>query len=356
MSQPHEPEYPEHIETPEHIVTPSPADTAPRPGRVHIAAPRRSADAMAISSLALHLPHTIASLAAVTCLGYLVESWTGLPVWATAVGWLLSGGLVFHHPTEAFLARHVLGYRPPSLTEQDRLAPPWHDVTARFGVDSTAYQLWIHESGNLNAEAAAGRIVAVTSAALRLPPDRLAAVLAHELGHHVSGHSWTALLTFWYALPARLVWQGARALHRLTTSSRTGRTRRAGRRAGRLRQAREARESRESRNELLLLTILLALVVLYLFPWLILLASVPWLLAAVKRRAELRADRCAAARGFGPQLAYVLEQFINDEEAAKSSAADGADRFRPVASLLSPHPDLHTRLQSLQRYLEAPRP
>ncbi|WP_055564547.1 hypothetical protein [Streptomyces atriruber] len=78
---------------------------------------------MAISVLALHLPHTVVGLGAVTLLGFLVESWTGLPAWATAVGWLLSGALILHRSTEAFIARHVLGYRPPSLAEQDQLAP-----------------------------------------------------------------------------------------------------------------------------------------------------------------------------------------------------------------------------------------
>ncbi|WP_079074557.1 M48 family metalloprotease [Streptomyces atriruber] len=206
-------------------------------------------------------------------------------------------------------------------------------------MDSTAYQLWIHESADLSAEAAAGHIVAVTSAALRLPPGQLSAVLAHELGHHVAGHSWTALLTFWYALPARLIWRAVRALHRMTSPSRRTMT----------------RKDKKARNQLLLIAILLSLVAVYLFPWLLLLALIPMLLAAVKRRAELRADRSAAARGFGPQLAHVLEKFITDEAGAKPSAQLEADRFRPAVSLLSAQPDLHTRLQSLQRYLEAHR-
>ncbi len=344
MSQPHEPEYPEHIPVAESPHSPPgsappPPRTGPAAGRVHIAAPRRRADVMAISALALHVPHTVVGLVAVTCLGFLVESWTGLPAWVTAVSWLLSGALVLHHPTEAFLAHHVLGYRPPSLAEQDRLASPWHDVTARFGVASTAYQLWIHESEKPSAEAAAGHIVAVTSAALRLPPGQLSAVLAHELGHHVAGHSWTALLTFWYALPARLIWRAVRSLYRLMSPSRRLRTRR----------------ETKARSQLLLIAILLALLVVYLFPWLLLLALIPPLLAAVRRRAELRADRSAAARGYGPQLAYVLEKFITDEADAKQPAPSDDDRFRPAVSLLSPHPDLHTRLQSLQRYLETHR-
>ncbi|MFF4735893.1 M48 family metalloprotease [Streptomyces sp. NPDC001262] len=58
----------------------------------------------------------------------------------------------------------------------------------------------------LNATAAAGHIVAVTRPATdRSPNSQLAAILAHELGHHVGGHPWAAMLADWYALPARTV-------------------------------------------------------------------------------------------------------------------------------------------------------
>ncbi|MEV0320020.1 M48 family metalloprotease [Streptomyces sp. NPDC050658] len=270
------------------------------------------------------------------CLAYALEGATGIPLWATVAGWLLSGALVFHRPTEAFLARHVFGHRPPSLVESGQLEPLWRDVTARFGADAATYQLWIAESEDLNAEAAAGRIVTVTSAALRLPPGQLAAVLAHELSHHVAGHSWSALLSNWYAQPGRLLWRALRALHQLTLPHRH-------------------HEAKEANRRLILLAILIALVLLYLFPWLLLPALTPWLLAAVNRRAELRADRAAALRGFGPQLVTVLQRFITDEEASKRpTPAHRSGRLLPAPSLLSSKPDHHTRLQQLQRYLQQP--
>jgi Zn-dependent protease with chaperone function len=97
-------------------------------------------------------------------------------------------------------------------------------VTRRVGVRRETYELWIQERDELNATAAAGHIVGVTQQAFRqLPNGQLAAVLAHELGHHVSGHTWAGMLTFWYALPARTVWGLVRGiLSRLLRESEGG--------------------------------------------------------------------------------------------------------------------------------------
>ncbi|MFI2259788.1 M48 family metalloprotease [Streptomyces tubercidicus] len=77
---------------------------------------------------------------------------------------------------------------------------------------------------HLNALAAAGHIVGVTRFSLeRLSDGQLAAVLAHELGHHVRGHAWSSLPAQWYAVPGRLVWAVVRKLIRLVTVTGHGR-------------------------------------------------------------------------------------------------------------------------------------
>ncbi|MDQ2729368.1 MAG: M48 family metalloprotease [Actinomycetota bacterium] len=71
------------------------------------------------------------------------------------------------------------------------------------GVDANDYEVWIEPSTRINAFAAAGHTVAVTERAVAvLPAAQLQGVLAHEIGHHLGGHTSMALLRYWYSLPA----------------------------------------------------------------------------------------------------------------------------------------------------------
>ncbi|MFE2375357.1 M48 family metalloprotease [Streptomyces sp. NPDC059398] len=276
--------------------------------------------------------------------------------------WLVSGVLIFHRPTESALARHVLRLRYPTPYERARLEPVWREVTARAGVEVRTYELWIEDSTSLNAVGAAGHIVGVTRFALdNLPNGELAAVLAHELGHHVGGHTWSSLLGYWYALPGRLVWRAVRAI--------------------------ASGVFRASRGCSCFLGGILALVFgslaiatlssLYGIP--LLLLAVPYALAAVSRRAELRADQHAAALGFAPMLAAVLNKLHYAQEQQRAAAAQAAQyaqysqysqygqygQYPPqgavmpsrkeegqLSKLLSSHPDYYTRLHHLQPYLQ----
>ncbi|MEU9715152.1 M48 family metalloprotease [Streptomyces sp. NPDC047976] len=332
------PEYPRYPEAP----APAPAyvPSQPRPDhdhlgyrhppgtRVHYRARQRTADATALGRLALHLPGFLTSLLVVLGTATLLEAWLGLPAWVPTALWLVSGALTFHRPSERFLARHLLRLQHPLPSELAVLAPVWREVTARAGVDGTGYELWIEDSDDLNALAAAGHIVAVTRRALeRLPEAQLAAVLAHELGHHTAGHAWTGLLSWWYALPGRLAWLGLAA--------------------GTVKLIRIASG----------FSYVAAGILIVLFGWLVfatltltyglplLLLALPYLSAAVGRRAELRADRHAAALGFAPMLSRMLHDVLAEE--APASGDDGV-----LSRLLSTHPDHRTRLHHLQRYLE----
>ncbi|WP_328620561.1 M48 family metalloprotease [Streptomyces sp. NBC_00354] len=308
--------------------TPAPPDDLEYrngPGtRVTYRARQRRTDHTVWLRLALHLPAFLLSSAVVLAVALALDSLLGVPVWLPVALWAASGGLAFHRPTEVLLARHVLHLHRPVPTELTRLAPVWREVTARAGVDGSRYELWVEDSDELNALAAAGHIVAVTRRALRdLPTSRLAAVLAHELGHHTSGHSWSGMLGWWYAMPGRLVWRGlARMKPRM------------------IRTARGA--SGMALCVLTVLTCYLAFTTLkatYGLP--LLLFVLPYLTAAVGRRAELRADVHAARLGFGRPLARSLHERLTEQSAAPGLAA----------RLLSHHPDHRTRLHHLQRYL-----
>ncbi|WP_246179012.1 M48 family metalloprotease [Actinomadura decatromicini] len=100
----------------------------------------------------------------------------------------------------------VHGHREPAEDERARLAEPWRDVQRRAG--TSAYRLVVVDSAELNACASFGRTVAVTADSARsLPPFRLAAVLAHELGHVRGRRAGTAFVRAQVTLPSRaLLW------------------------------------------------------------------------------------------------------------------------------------------------------
>ncbi|MFF3376256.1 M48 family metalloprotease [Streptomyces sp. NPDC002680] len=307
-------------------------------GRVHISAHQRRTDATAVGNLLLYLPNFLCSLLVVS----LFSLFFGKLGFLVVILWLLSGALVFHRPTESALARRLLHLRYPTPQERAKLEPVWREVTARAGVEGRNYELWVEDSDGLNAVAAAGHIVGVTRFAMnQLPNGELAAVMAHELGHHVGGHAWSGLLGYWYAQPGRIAWRVLRALSVIV-----------------FKVSRAFSCLGVGFVVLVLGGIALATISsLYGLPLLIL--GVPYALAAVGRRAELRADEHAAALGFAPMLAAVLHKLHQDEQAqtAALAALNGgvAPEESPLSKLLSSHPDYHTRLHHLQPYLQQQR-
>ncbi|KJS55972.1 hypothetical protein VM98_10000 [Streptomyces rubellomurinus subsp. indigoferus] len=306
-------------------------DIDPHTGRIHLAARQRGIDATAVGELLLQLPHFLCSLVVVG----IVSLFLPTPANLLLIGlWITSGALVFHRPTEKLLARYLFHMRPALHSELIRLESIWHQVTAKAGVNPNTYDLWIEDHRSINATAAAGHIVGVTKYALdTLPAAQLAGVLAHELGHHRGGHTWAGLLGCWYSLPARFSW----ALLRIAAV-----------RAFRI-------ASTFSLFGVLavgLVSLLLGASVAFAFPPLLLLFVTPYLLAAVGRRAELRADLQAAELGFADAMIEVFHRFLQDEEKDLAIAAreNGGRTVRPSLGqrLLSTHPDTHTRIRRLE--------
>ncbi|MFF1815139.1 M48 family metalloprotease [Streptomyces sp. NPDC058251] len=320
---------------PQPAAAPDDLDYRHQGSRIHVAAHQRGADATAIGRLAVQIPGFLVSLAVVTAIARTLFAW---PVaWLIILAWLASGALVFHRPAERVFARRVLKLRPPLERERARLEPIWREVTARAGVEAHTYELMVENSEDLNAVAAAGHLVGVTTYALNeVPTSNLAAVLAHELGHHAGGHSWAGLLGYWYSLPGRMAWALIRrlALAALWIAGlfSTG-----------------------------------AFVILALFMGIFLVAGMltipyitipllvgPYLLAYAGRRGELRADQHAAALGFAPKLAEVLHHFQYQEDTAKAHAAATGQQLKEpgaLARLLSTHPGNYERLRALEPYL-----
>jgi Zn-dependent protease with chaperone function len=136
--------------------------------------------------------------------------------WIVIVVWVLSGAVIFVAPAEALFARYLFRLREPTLVEQQRLGPIWHQLLQRTGVRDGRLSLWIQESEDPNATPTPGHVVAVTRWSLyTLPPSHLESVLAHELSYHLGGRSWLSLLSFWYSIPARCGLVVVRAIARL---------------------------------------------------------------------------------------------------------------------------------------------
>ncbi|MFF8837320.1 M48 family metalloprotease [Streptomyces sp. NPDC015130] len=273
-------------------------DLALEQGRRMVKAVQRGIDGAALSHLLVTLPIGLISLGVVTGLSALVSSVLAVVV---PVVWLLSGPLVFHRRVESAIARRLFGMRRPTPEEAGRLDLVWEQVTRRAGVDRETYELWIQERTELNATAAAGHIVAVTRHAMdRLPNSRLAAVLAHELGHHVGGHTWAAMLADWYALPARAAGRAVVLLVLVLFRTRHW----AGIACG-------------GCLTLMIVQFLFVFTFVQGYWWFVLpVATAPLLIAWLHRRAEFRADAYAVGLGFGQALETVLV-----EEAARGTAA-----------------------------------
>ena len=331
---------------------PAPAPFVPRPtvapddlhyrhqgSRVHVAGHQRGADATAVGQLATQIPGALVSLAVVSTLALgLFGTVVG---WLVVVAWVASGALVFHRPTELRFARHALRLRTPLAEERARLEPIWREVTARAGIEANTYELMVENSDDLNAVAVAGHVVGVTTYSLnRIPSSNLAAVLAHELGHHTGGHAWAGLLGYWYSLPGRLAWAFTRGMARIALAV--------------------AGVFSAAATGLLILFMGMFVVAGFLVAWYITVPLVvaPYLLAWAGRLGELRADQQAAALGFAPEMAEVLHHFQAEENAAKAAAAGQGKKLQEptgLARLLSTHPDNYTRLRALEPYLQLPR-
>lgn len=319
--------------------TPPPPLTAPPPGQPQIpsvapaydpTAPpptRRGVDSSSITTLFLNLPLFLGSFLVIWTLSQMFP--TGLDV-AFVLAWLASGALMFHRPTERTVAKLLYKVHQPTSAELAKLQPLWDEVARRAGLDGSRYDLWIENSDEVNAFAAAGHIVGVTRNSLnQLPPDQLAAVLAHELGHHVGGHAWSGLLGIYYAFPARIVMATVKFIVVFVFML--------------------AAEIATLGAVLVALVIgTLAISVALAFPPALALFAVPLLLAWAGRLGEMRADRFAGEIGYGPLLITTLTSHMEQ-------GTDDAHRQQgALTRLMSTHPPLHTRILALETFVAGP--
>jgi Zn-dependent protease with chaperone function len=288
---------------------------------------RRALGSSAVLTIGLQLPWFLPSCGLVVITGVaLGDPWGALVV----LTWLLSGAGVFLRPLETVLARTMFRLRRPAESEERRLTPLWSAVTAAAGVNGTTYDLWVEESREVNASAAAGHLVSVSRWALdALPPEQLKAVLAHELGHHLGGLPWVRLLGLWYSQPARVVTRIGALIGRSV-----------------IRLVHAASPARPvAWLVLCALAALCLAAVLDTAAWLLALLAVTPLQASVSRLEERRADRFAAQIGFGEPLRDVLQHWLT----AGHDVAHHRAGWR--ARLTASHPTCAARIRALEPYL-----
>jgi STE24 endopeptidase len=278
-------------------------------------------DLSAVLGVVLAVPVVASSLLVLWLIGKL--AWPGY-FWVFPAGWALAGAITFVPAFEHFLLPLLFGMRSPTARELERLTPCWQAVCTAAEVDGGRYRLWVERSRELNAFAAGGHTVAVTRTALDLPQPGLEAILAHELGHHLSGHTRISLLVWWLELPARVLTLVVRLLALAVPH------------IGRAFAA-------FGRSVAVLVTVLLTLGILtalaFLDPWLLLAPLLGPVLAWSKRLGEYRADLMAARLGYGPELITLFREWIR---------VNGGDERRLWSRLLAGHPAHIDRIKRLK--------
>jgi Zn-dependent protease with chaperone function len=185
---------------------------------------------------------------------------------------------------DARVGRTLAGAREPTAPERERLDALLAVAAAPARMNPARLRLFVQDEDGINAAAGGGRLVFVTTGALRLPDAALTALLAHELGHHRDLFPVITALIWWVRLPALPIRWVARGLRRAI-----------GRFAARL------------PRPLALLGVLGQLLVAFIELNLLWLVYLGELIAAwLSRRSEFQADGHAAAWGFAEPLGEAL--------------------------------------------------
>jgi STE24 endopeptidase len=129
------------------------------------------------------LPAMVGSLLLLLILFGWMGQWEGLVL----LGWLASGAAVFTRMGERAAVAAGCGFRRPSRAQLAALGPVWSAALDQAGVGVGEVDLYVQRSGELNAYAAGGHSVAVTTGVLReflarrLGSDEMRAALVHDL-------------------------------------------------------------------------------------------------------------------------------------------------------------------------------
>lgn len=281
---------------------------APTVGGVRIDRPREVSPLWA--DLLFSLPAILLGAGCGAALGLLLDRIGVLPWWSVPAAHILGSPLVLWRPFELFLVALSPGLRRARGQQLSRIDSIVHTVARRCGIPPKRWLYVIERSGGVNASTSGRHVLAVTPAALALPDEILAGVIAHELGHQAGGDTVAKGLRWWALLPLRAI----AALTRLAAFAAVG-------------------LAVLGSVVVAVAMILTGLVYLLLLPLTLLFPLHAWL----ERRNELVADAFAARAGYGPALSALLHS-LSDQP-----------RSRGLRRMLDTHPHPADRLTALTR-------
>lgn len=115
---------------------------------------------------------------------------------------LALGIVLFSRPVQRLVFVRMLGARTPRPEELARLVPAWDEVAQANHLPPGRFVLAVVDGDDVNAFACGGHLLIVSSFAVdQLDDDELRGVLAHELSHHLGGHTVALTVAQWMSLP-----------------------------------------------------------------------------------------------------------------------------------------------------------
>ena len=249
----------------------------------------------------------------------------GVPFTHFAIGEFLFGIVLFSRPVQRLLFVRLLGTRQPTEIERAHLESAWKVVEQQVGIRPGRFVLSVADVDDINAFACGGHMLVVSAFSIEhLTEDELTGVLAHELSHHLGGHTVALTVAQWMSMPILgLAQLGIRARDiGLRISKRL--------------------EGEYPTFKLVgwIINIVLTSLSRVLLIGFLLAQSLGEI---VGRSAEFQADRRAHAMGFGRELRYALTRVIHRTPASEPS------RF--LSRVLLSHPPAIDRVARLDALL-----
>ena len=283
---------------------------------------RRRADLSAITALAPVVALLPVWLVAIAMYWIPFRVYGDVPYPLFALCCMLLGVVLFSRPVQRLVFVRLLDARTPSTSETEPLHAAWKVVAQANHFPTSRFVLAVVDSDDVNAFACGGHLLVVSSFSIEhLTHDELCGVLAHELSHHMGGHTVALTISQWMSLPIMLLAQAGMALRNFNNAA----------------TAMLAKRYPSVRLFGKIISVVLISVSRVLLTGLI----VSHVLSnVVGKSAEYHADERAYKMGFGRELLHALRRVESRESSSSTST--------PLGLATMSHPPARTRIARLE--------